>query len=493
MEPVKKASIKMQTPAQIAWKDVALLTRLTMSIRISQLSFEHHRTALGIGEAQPRISWRFDGSCSNWTQSGYALEVSRLGQPDVEVFRVGKSSDSILVPWPSVALSSGESASVRVKAFGANGQPDTPWSKAASVEAGLLHEQDWQDTAVIASTKPTNTSTPHQPTLFRKAFSVPGNIASARLYITAYGLYEAEINGQRIGDAVLAPGWQSYDHRLVYDTYDVTAQLRSGKNVIGAQVGEGWFSGRLGFDGGERNIWGDTIGLQALLVILTKDNKVIRVPTDLSWTASTGPIITSEIYNGEAYDSRLEQVGWSTQDFRPQSASKWVGVKALTSRNAVLTAPDGPPIRRVGEVQLQNVIITPSGKTVLDFGQNLVGWLRLQVSGPAGQTIKLTHVEGMAWLHLLHFHPLLSNIVNQFSRMVKLQRGRFEMQRKQTILPSPGRERSRGNRNLPIMASAMFRSRAGRKLQSSMQRLLQLSSSTPTWKETEISAVLTAY
>ncbi|KAI1199227.1 extracellular glycosyl hydrolase family 78 protein [Nemania serpens] len=361
-----------------------------MAVSILQVSFEHHRTALGIGEASPRISWQFEGDAGNWSQSGYSIEVSRQGKADLFKF---DSSDSVLVDWPTVALSSAESALVRVKAYGGDSGIDTDWSEVVAVETGLLIEQEWVGVQMIAANKTTEANAPHQPILLRKNFSLDEtDISSARLYITAYGLYEAFINGDRVGDAVLAPGWQSYNHRLVYDTYDVTSLLQEGQNAIGIHVGEGWFAGRIGFDT-TRNIWGDTLGAFALLVVTKADGSKETIPTDLTWLSSTGAIVTSEIYDGEYYDAANNQPGWATPGFSPPENAEWIGVKALATPLGRLAAPDGPPIRRLEEVELKEVITTPSGATVLDFGQNLVGWLRLNVSGPAGTKIKMVHVE----------------------------------------------------------------------------------------------------
>ncbi|KAI1146171.1 extracellular glycosyl hydrolase family 78 protein [Nemania diffusa] len=360
-----------------------------MAVSISQVSFEHHRTAFGIGEASPRISWQFEGNAGNWSQSGYSIEVSQQGKATVFDF---ESSESVLVDWPTVALSSAESATVRVRAYGEDSGIDTDWSEAVPVETGLLADEDWSGVQMIAANKTTEQNATHQPILLRKAFSLGSHISSARLYITAYGLYEAFLNGERVGDAVLAPGWQSYNHRLVYDTYDVTERIQTGANSIGIQVGEGWYAGRIGFDT-SRNIWGDTLGAFAQLVVTHADGSQETVPTDLTWTSSTGAITTSEIYDGEYYDAANDQPGWTTVDFTPPQNAIWIGVKTLGSPLGRLTAPDGPPIRRLEEVELQEVITTPSGATVLDFGQNLVGWLRLNVSGPAGTAIKMVHVE----------------------------------------------------------------------------------------------------
>ncbi|KAI0844606.1 glycoside hydrolase family 78 protein [Daldinia vernicosa] len=368
-----------------------------MAVAISQVSFEHHRVALGIGEDSPRISWRFEGQEQDWRQGGYSIELSRhkqnqTGLSQIELFH-HNSSDSVLVPWPTVLLASAESATVRVRAYGEGDHPDTPWSDKVNVETGLLDRDDWSGARMISADKETEKNATHQPLLFRKEFSVNStSVEKARLYITAYGLYEAQINGKRVGTNVLAPGWQSYKHRLVYDTYDVTDLLLAGDNVLGITVGEGWYAGRLGFGAGNRNIWGDTLGAMALLVT-TSNGKTRSIKTDKSWTSSTGPIVTSEIYNGEVYDSRLEQTGWSTPGFLVPDTAKWIAVKELETPYGILAAPDGPPIQRIEEIKLREILTSPTGKTILDFGQNFAGWLRIAVKGKRGETIKLVHTE----------------------------------------------------------------------------------------------------
>jgi len=279
------------------------------TVRPVYLRFEHHREALGIGEPLPRISWKFQGSAPDWKQSGYELEITRPTNPDIlESHRVD-SDQSVLVPWPSSPLVSGESASVRIRAHTEQGTP-TPWSESATVEAGLLHPEDWT-CSLIQSSRRQEPDLPHEPLLFRRQFHVPSAVDRARLYITAHGVYEAEINGERVGDHVLAPGWTSYHHELPYQTFDVTEHLKVGINVLGAHVGEGWFSGRLGFLGGTRNIWGDSLGVIAQLVITYKDGSSETVATDDKWKCSIGAVVRSEIYDGESYDDRRYPAGWS--------------------------------------------------------------------------------------------------------------------------------------------------------------------------------------
>jgi alpha-L-rhamnosidase len=365
-----------------------------MSVSLSRVSFEHHRVALGIGESSPRISWRFDGNATDWEQSAYDLEMYRSADTEPVLYSVN-STESLYVPWPAEPLKARERVQVRARAHGKSGQSSTPWSDWVAVETGLI-DNNWGEAVPIAADRPFNASAPKEPIYFRKSFSFNSTIQSARLYITALGVYEAELNGEMVGDHVMAPGFQTYNNRHVYDTYDVTNLLQSGDNAIGITVAEGWFSGRLwSFEGvRSRNFYGDTVGALSLLAVTFKDGSTAEIPTDVSWHASTGPIRDSQIYDGEKYDSRLEAQfdGWSSPGF-DESERDWVSVKQLPPLRGELVSPDSPPVRRMEEVKPQSVFTSPSGETLIDFGQNLVGWLRLTVSGPEGHVIHLRHAE----------------------------------------------------------------------------------------------------
>ena len=363
-----------------------------MSVSISQVTLEHHYHGIGIGEASPRISWRFDGDATNWVQTSYDVEVSRGGGSD-QTHSVTSSSNTYNA-WPEDPLASTEQAKIRVRANGssANSTLSTPWSDWVALETGLLTTDDWKGAAPIAADRDTESGAPKRPIYFRRGFNLgdPSEVADARLYITALGLYYAQINGKPVGDYVMAPGWQSYHFRQVYDTFDITDMLKEGDNALGVVAGEGWYSGRIGFAG--RETWGDTIGMIGLMTVTYKNGTVWDIPTDDTWKATTGPIMTSEIYDGEYYDSTLEAAmsGWNDGGF---DDTQWLGTKKLDPIAGALMAPDGPPLRRIEEVQLQSVSTSPGGNTILDFGQNMVGWLHLSVSGPSGTNITLKHAE----------------------------------------------------------------------------------------------------
>lgn len=224
-----------------------------MTIEISAVAFEHHIESLGIPEAAPRISWQFSGSSTDWLQTEYEIELQYDLDSNPETFAC-PSSASILVPWPSRPLRSSESATIRVRSSG-NGH-STVWSQPQKVEAGLLNPEDWA-CDLIETSRQLDCTKSEAPVLFRRDFHIPKEIAKARLYITAHGVYEAEINGQRIGDHILAPGWTVYNEELTFQTFDVTEYLKAGEdghNTIGVSVAEGWYCGRLGFLGGRHNI-----------------------------------------------------------------------------------------------------------------------------------------------------------------------------------------------------------------------------------------------
>ena len=351
---------------------------------IPNLRFEHLGDALGIGTARPRLSWTTTTERPGWHQAAYEIKsYGSGGQLWGQTGRVA-SGESVLVPWPFAPLNSRQRLTVQVRVFGADGQPSA-WSPPAPVEAGLLHPEDWTARFVTPDWDE-DTTRPQPCPLLRCEFDVRPGVTRARLYVTALGVYEAQLNGAIVGDHVLAPGWTSYDHRLCYQTFDVTDLLRDGRNAIGAILGDGWYRGRLGYHSGRRNVYGDRLALLAQLEIEYADGSTGRILTDPSWRAATGPILASELYDGELYDARLERPGWSEPGF---ADGDWVGVCLLDQHLATLVAPPGPPGRRIELVAPAAILTSPSGRTIVDFGQNLVGRLRLKVQGTAGQTITL--------------------------------------------------------------------------------------------------------
>jgi len=354
-----------------------------MTPRPVGLRFEQRDQSLGIGTSTPRISWHLDETSPDWRQSNYEIECELNGQ----VLTSGpvESDQSVLVPWPFRPLRSREQASVRVRVNGSDASSRSEWSDRVVAEAGLLEASDWVAQPI---TNPSARS--EQVARFRREFTLDESVVAARLYVSALGVYEVEINGTPIGTEVLAPGWTVYSHRLRYATHDVASVLRSGDNALGVTVAEGWYSGRIGFRGGVRNLYGDRTAAIAQLEVEYADGRRDVIATDTSWRCAQGPVTSASLYDGETYDARLRDSAWSTPDY---DESDWSSVELLDPVADRLIAPTGPPISRHEEFRPVKIWESPSGVTLVDFGQNIAGRIRLRVDGPAGTRIDIRHAE----------------------------------------------------------------------------------------------------
>jgi alpha-L-rhamnosidase len=342
-----------------------------MSITIKRVTFKHFEPGQAIGVASPRLSWRFAGDAKDWYQRSYDIRLTRKGRE--QTFHV-ETHESVLVPWPDSPLQSREQVTVRMAVTGHDGLT-TEWFE-TRVEAALLLPSDWAAKVVTGGEEPEDGA--KTPLYFQKRFELASTIGSARLYITALGLYEIEINGKRVGDHVLAPGWHSYEFRHAFQTHDISTLLQPGDNEVTATVGEGWWAGRLGFQGGKRNIWGSRLGLFAQLEI---DGDIV-LRTDETWAWTTGKLVTSEIYDGEVMDTT-------------KALGKWAPVEILPFPRGHLSSAQAPPMRRTQEISAVEIVLTPAGKTVIDFGQNLVGWLRWNKQLDGTGTVTIRHAEVM--------------------------------------------------------------------------------------------------
>lgn len=343
-----------------------------MPVSISKVTFDHYEPGAAVGTATPRVSWRFGGDSSNWTQAEYTLTIKRSDSSNE--FKV-TSDESVLVPWPDKPLSSREKATVTVLARGTDGSEATG---KAEVEAALLEPSDWTAQSITRQPVAEEVDAPKRPFLVQRKFKLDAVPKDARLYITAEGVYEASVNGKLASDHVLAPGWQAYSYRLAYQVLDVTELLQAGENTISAWVGEGWWVGRLGFHEGARNIWGEK---PSLIAQLEGDGKLI-VQTDKEWEWANGSLLRSEIYDGEEVDTTVEVGKWAPVDVHDRPKTK-------------LVAPQAPPVRRTDLIPAKEIIKTPAGKTVIDFGQNLVGWIRWNKQVDGKGTVTIRHAEVM--------------------------------------------------------------------------------------------------
>ena len=362
-------------------------------LSVVALRTEYAANPVGIDVREPRLSWQIQGNARGLAQSAYEIHVApsqralQSGKGLTWDSGVVKSGDSVHVVYAGPALQAGQRYHWQVRIWDGGGTASL-WSEAAFWEVGLLQPSDWK-ASWIEPALPEDVAKSGPSPLLRREFSVAGDIERARAYVTSHGLYEMAINGQRVGDAVLTPGWTSYNKRLQYQTYDVTGLLKKGANAVGVTLGNGWYRGYLAW-GDKRNIYGSRLGLLMRIVVTYRGGRQETLTSDGAWKSSTGPILMSEIYHGETYDARLEKPGWSTPGF---ADGGWSGVKVVEHPKDLLVAPAGPPVRRMGEIKPIKVFRTPAGDTVVDMGQNMVGWIRLKVEGPAGTTVTLRHAE----------------------------------------------------------------------------------------------------
>lgn len=231
---------------------------------------------------------------------------------------------------------------------------------------------------------PASTSLP----LLRGWFAIPKKVRSARVYASALGLYELTLNGQKVGDQFLAPGWTDYNQRIQTQTYDVTALVREGPNVLGASLGAGWHTGKVGLNW--NRVYGDTLALIAKLKVTYTDGSEEWFATNPQWQSAPGPFRLADLQDGETYDARLEQPGWNTPDF---DASRWSPVSVVAADSARLVPQPDEPVRATGILTAKQLTTPAPGEHVYDLGQNMVGVARVRLTGKKGQTVRIRHAE----------------------------------------------------------------------------------------------------
>jgi alpha-L-rhamnosidase len=376
----------MMKKALLLFIAIALADVCFAQVKIISPLTENQVNPLSIDATIPRFSWKLDaGDKRNVMQTAYEIKVKKGRQ---EVWASGKvmSDQSSYVPYAGAALQSGQKYVWQVKVWDNTGKA-TSWSDAATWQMGLLTPADWTAQWITPGFKEDSATRPSP--LFRKGFSVNKKVQSATLYITSHGLYEAQINGHRVGDAYLTPGWTSYNKRLQYQVYDVTGLLKEGSNAAGATVGNGWYRGYVGYDP-KPNLYGSDAALLFQLDITYTDGSKSMVISDGSWKSSTGPVRFDEIYYGATIDDRLQQKDWSTAAFDDKT---WSGVTVKDFPKNTLIATYNEPVRKHETFKPVKIFTTPKGEQVIDFGQNLVGWVQMKVTGKDGDKVILSHAE----------------------------------------------------------------------------------------------------
>ncbi len=363
---------------------IALSAFANAQLRVQKLLCENLVNPIGIDALQPRFSWQLTGEGRNLKQTAYELKVLNSSGT---VWNSGKisSGQSVFVEYAGKPLEAGKKYTWQVKVYDQNGKGGA-WSETAFFRMGMLSKNNWKAKWITPGYE--EDSLRASP-LFRKQFKSSKKIIAATANITSHGMYQAFINGKRVGDAYLTPGWTSYNTRLQYQSYDVTPLLRSGENAVGVVLGNGWYRGIMGFSN-QKNIYGKDLALLFQLEIEYSDGSKEQIISDGSWKSSTGAIVYSEIYNGETIDARKAKTGWNNINYNDRD---WASVGEANFSKDNLIATENEPVRKQETFNPVKIFTTPKGEKVIDFGQNLVGWVVMKIKGKAGDRIVLSHAE----------------------------------------------------------------------------------------------------
>ena len=359
------------------------------AIQIEDLRCEYLADPLGVDTVKPRLSWILESSQRGQSQTGYQVLVAStpagLAEGHGDRWDSGKvaSDATAQVVYAGKPLLSRQACFWKVRVWDRDGKV-SDWSKPARWEMGLLGANDWTARWIAAGTKPTQAAP-----ILRKAVQVADKpIATARLYVTALGLYEMHINGHRVGDYILAPEWTDYRKRSRYQVYDVAGLLKPGDNAVAALVANGWYSGHIG--NGAFQKFGKVPALLAQLEVTYADGSTQRLVTDATWKVHDGPIVATDFMLGESYDAQKEMPGW---DETGLSDADWTAAVLRSEPVRPLEGQVVEPVRKTGELAAKSVSEPKPGGWTFDLGQNMVGVVRLAVTAPAGTKLTLRHAE----------------------------------------------------------------------------------------------------
>jgi alpha-L-rhamnosidase len=345
----------------------------------ANLRCEYLKNPLGIDVRQPRFAWVLAHTERGQRQTAYqvlvASSVELLARDKGDQWDSSKvtSDDSTQVVYRGKALESGRSYYWKVRYWDKEDRA-SEYSQPASFEMGLLSRDEWKGQWIGGDN------------LLRKEFVLDGKVVRAHAYVTALGYYELRVNGEKVGSNVLDPAWTTYPVRVLYSTYDVTAQLRQGKNALGAMLGGGWAV--LG--AGEVPAPFKQPALLLQVNIELAGGQTVSVASDGSWKMTKGPIVSDGVWDGEIYDARRELPGWDSPGF---DDSAWSAAQILEGSNGILSAQMMPPIRVIDSMVPVGLTNPRPGVYVYDMGQNFSGWAELRVRGPRGVEVHLRYSE----------------------------------------------------------------------------------------------------
>ena len=358
-------------------------------LKIIEIRLNYLKEPMGITEP-PQFSWKIESDRRNVVQKNYQIQMSENENFTEVLYNSGNVESGVsahIIAIEKEKLKSAKKYFVRIRIIDNTGDM-SEWSDVTYFVTGLLKESDWQ-ASYISAESPENDKDNSKGTYIRGEFEIHGKVKEAYAYTTALGLYKFYLNGEKVGEDEMAPGWTTYHEHLLYQTYDVTEILKRGKNVLGALVGAGWYKGLMGFIA-RRNNYGEQTAFLGQIVVRYEDGSEQIIVTDKSYKGTDSPILFSEIYDGEVYDARKEQDGWNKIGFDDK---KWNPVNVVPYKYEHLTAQPGTKVKMMDALPVKEVIVTPEGDTVLDFGQNMAGWIEFKVSAQKGDKVELICFE----------------------------------------------------------------------------------------------------
>ncbi len=372
---------------------------------VTDLTCEYQRNPLGIESTHPRLGWQLRSSNNErgQYQTSYSIQVAssekKLLSNNPDIWNSGKNNikQSNNINYSGKELTSGKRYYWRVKVWDKH-KLESDWSKVYSWEMGLIHEFDWngkwiEDTIGISVNDSMRYGNIPAP-IFRKEFAIVKKIEKATLYVTGIGYYEAYLNGNRIGNHLLDPGWTDYSKRVLYSTYDVTSFLHSGANAMGILLGNGWYDPLPLLMWGRINIRkGLTVGNPTFIVqmnIQYSDGSVSQINSDTSWKTTAGPIVRNSIYLGEVYDARSEVANWNQPGI---NTDRWRKVTIANAPNGKLHSQQQPPIIAADSLMPLSIKEINTGHYIVDFGRNFSGIIKLKAKGKSGSVIQIRYGE----------------------------------------------------------------------------------------------------
>ncbi len=355
---------------------------------IANISINYQQAPIGIEDIF-QLGWEIHSEKRAVLQKSYQLELVQDATFEEILYDSGivESDESahVILDLGADVLQPLKKYWIRIRIVTTDGE-ESGWKESSFVTAYPKGTQ-WDANFITIETEEDREDS--KGFYIRKNVCVQKKVKEAYACTTALGLYHFYINGKKVSEDEFAPGWTSYNKHLLYQTYDVTAYLQEGENTLGALVGAGWYKGVMGFMH-YRNNYGSRAAFFAQILVTYEDGSIDRFVTDENWQGEWGPVLFSEIYDGELYDARDEIDGWSRNDC---VYADWKSVHRVGFDCSVLSAQSGAKVRKMTRLPAKELIVTPQGDTVIDFGQNLTGWVEFTVKGKPGDQVVLNCFE----------------------------------------------------------------------------------------------------